>query len=410
MKKCIRISAIVTAVVFIVSAAGCTNKKRVSSETDESVSSAATTDILKKATGSREEQIALYKQIVDGETEWLASLQLDNGALPMTYSADGKLTLNPYFSDFAALAMLESDKYCGRVKKYADWHFAHLNTAEEDYNGLDGTIYDYTAEVSGGKVKKETVSINKGKKHYDSVDSYAATFLCVLEKYLHKSGDAAYLKQNSTDIDRVTSALLATFEGELTTTKPDYKIQYLMDNCEVYEGLAAAEKLYKSVFADKKELIGKITAAKEKVSNGIEKLLWNEKGYYETAISPDGAVAYKFALSDFYPCATSQLFMISSGLLKPESERARLLYKSFNDNFSTGGKKSSWEKISLPDSFFWGSVVYAAAIMGDEGRVESYMRLYTRAMKNHAYPLYNADSGRVCLAAAIMIEKLSQKG
>ena len=48
--------------------------------------------------------------------------------------------------------------------------------------------------------------------------------------------------------------------------------------------------------------------------------------------------------------------------------------------------------------------------MGDEGRVESYMRLYTKAMKNHAYPLYNADAGRVCLAAAVMIKKLSQKG
>ena len=28
-----------------------------------------------------------------------------------------------------------------------DWHFAHLNTAETDYNGVDGTIYDYTLTV-----------------------------------------------------------------------------------------------------------------------------------------------------------------------------------------------------------------------------------------------------------------------
>lgn len=143
MKTGIRLTAAVLISLFVISAAGCANEKSPSSETgghtDSSQTPPAAADILKKATLSREEQISLYKEIVEGETAWLASLQLDNGALPMTYAADGKLTLNPYFSDFAALAMLESDKYLGQVKKYADWHFSHLNTADTDHNGLDGT-------------------------------------------------------------------------------------------------------------------------------------------------------------------------------------------------------------------------------------------------------------------------------
>ncbi|MBQ5905064.1 MAG: hypothetical protein IIW88_04270, partial [Clostridia bacterium] len=90
-----------------------------------------------------EEQLQMFRQIFESETEWLASLQLENGALPMTYSPNGKLTVNPYFADFAALALLDdAEKYAGNVKAYMDWHFAHLNTAEEDFGGLDGTIYD----------------------------------------------------------------------------------------------------------------------------------------------------------------------------------------------------------------------------------------------------------------------------
>lgn len=130
MKTGIRLTAAVLISLFVISAAGCANEKSLSSETgghtDSSQTPPAAADILKKATLSREEQISLYKEIVEGETAWLASLQLDNGALPMTYAADGKLTLNPYFSDFAALAMLESDKYLGQVKNMPTGTFRTL--------------------------------------------------------------------------------------------------------------------------------------------------------------------------------------------------------------------------------------------------------------------------------------------
>ena len=55
---------------------------------------------------SQEERNLLEKIAVE-ERAWLASMQLENGALPMTYSASGVLTMNPYFADFAALALLD---------------------------------------------------------------------------------------------------------------------------------------------------------------------------------------------------------------------------------------------------------------------------------------------------------------
>ncbi|MFQ8952156.1 MAG: hypothetical protein ACLR56_03485 [Oscillospiraceae bacterium] len=41
---------------------------------------------------------------------------------------------------------------------------------------------------------------------------------------------------------------------ELTTTKPDYKIQYLMDNCEVYEGLRLRKSFIKAFLRIKRSL------------------------------------------------------------------------------------------------------------------------------------------------------------
>ena len=65
-----------------------------------------------------EAQIQLFEDIFQSETQWLASLQLENGAIPMTYSKNGRLTMNPYFADFAALALLDdAEKYIDDVQK-----------------------------------------------------------------------------------------------------------------------------------------------------------------------------------------------------------------------------------------------------------------------------------------------------
>ena len=94
------------------------------------------------STMTREEQIAMYQKIATEEAAWLASLQAENGALLMTGGSSGQFTMNPYFADFAALALLGAgESYYENVRRYMDWHFAHLNTAETDYNGVDGTAF-----------------------------------------------------------------------------------------------------------------------------------------------------------------------------------------------------------------------------------------------------------------------------
>lgn len=351
------------------------------------------------------QELELYRQVFETETEWLASLQLSNGAMPMTYSANGELRVNPYFADFAALALLDNaEKYAANVKAYMDWHFAHLNTAEEDFNGLDGTIYDYVITMKNGNIVSEDISNPEGADSYDTTDSYAATFLSVVYKYFVKTGDSAYLIANAEDLERIVNVIFSKLQDGLTYAKPNHRVKYLMDNCEVYDGTIAAAGIFEelvlqgeSEYADlRDECKALITTVKENINSK----LWNYIGnYYSPGIAAYVGVPTKiFSWDLYYPQATSQLFPIIFGVIEPNTERAEHLYSKFCDSFA-------WESFDYPDDFYWGANVQAAAIMNDVERVTVYMTNYAGLMDNHAWPLYNADAARTSMAAYIMLER-----
>ena len=352
-----------------------------------------------------QENIELFKEIHESETAWLASLQLENGAIPMTYSPNGEVRMNPYFADFAALALLDkAEEYSEVVKKYMDWHFSHLNTAETDYNGVDGTIYDYTITLKDGKITDESITILKRKKSYDSTDSYAATFLSVLNKYYNKTGDGEYIITHSQEIQRIINALFSTYHKGMTTAKPDWLVKYLMDNCEVYEGLLAAAELFESTLcvADPslEALQKKCAESAIEVAEAIEAELWMplekryEAGIYKYIDVPSDL----FLWSKYYPCATAQLFPIIHGLIAPNTERANHLYDKFCENYD-------WANFEYDDVFYWGANLQAAVLMNDIDRAVVYLENYAELTDDHAYPLYNADAARVCLSVNTLLEK-----
>ncbi len=346
-------------------------------------------------------QAGFLDAFVDTETAWISSLQLENGAIGMTFVKNGDVTVNPYFADIAALALLDnSDKYFNAVKNYLEWHFAHLNTAESDYNGVDGTIYDYTISVSDGKIVKESVIVKDDKNSYDSTDSYAATFLILLNKYYTVTGDAEYIISRKDDVIRVAEAMISTLDKGLTFAKPDYAVKYLMDNCEVYEGLQATVDLFdKIIFKDDNchMTYVKFKYAYKWIGQSIEKYLWNsDGGYYYAAITDNGKPAFEFSWSEFYPSATAQLFPIIHSVIPGDSVRANSLYLSFT-------KEYNWQKLEIPSEFCWGAMALAAAKINDIDRVMEYVNSYIAYSAERSYPLYNADAARVCMAAAYLL-------
>ncbi len=352
-----------------------------------------------------QENIELFSEIFESETAWLASLQLENGAIPMTCSPNGEVRMNPYFADFAALALLDkAEEYSDEVKKYMDWHFAHLNTEESDYNGVDGTIYDYLITLKDGKITGESIAIYKRKNSYDSTDSYAATFLSVLNKYYNKTGDSEYIVSHADEIQRVINAMFATYHKGLTTAKPDWRVKYLMDNCEVYEGLLAAAELFENVLspldASYQATEKKCAETAIEVAKAIEEQLWKPHlGYYEVGKwKIIGVTSDVFSWKKYYPCATAQLFPIIHGLIAPNTERANMLYDKFCESYD-------WQNFEYDDVFYWGANLQAAVAMNDIDSVVEYMTNYAELIDTHAYPLYNADAARVCLAANVLLQK-----
>jgi hypothetical protein len=364
--------------------------------------------IVSSVTVYADSDTSYYAGIAGTESAWLATLQLDNGAIADTGAdSSGRTKITPYFADFAAMALLESGtKYTENVRKYIQWHFVHLNTAGQDINGLAGTIYDYREYVgTDGKVVKERVYRVRGRKFYDSTDSYAATFLSLLWRYYKATGDREYLMEHRSDIDAVSHAMLSTMNRGLTMARPDYPEKYLMDNAEVYRGARDGARLYAALFPGAARG-SRLNASAVKIKSAVEKKMWNKKGhYYYSALEKNGKPAARFRWNRFYMDATAQVFPVINGLVSPGSKRARLIYRSFNRHWSTSkAGNHRWEKMKYPDEYYWGDLVYTAALMGDKGRVRSYMKTYEKKVKknSHGYPLYSADCARVIMAADIM--------
>jgi hypothetical protein len=337
-----------------------------------------------------------YDDIIDREIEWILEQQIDmpsknsDGAILMFRSSGEKSKVVPYFSNFAAMGLLARPENDWNVIMYMDWYFRHLNFP--DYNGVNGSVYDYWVYPNGNE---EVVKIND-KEHYDSIDSYASTFLVLLKKYYEVTDDADYLVDHRDLIEIIANAIVNLQQSDgLTWAMPDYKIKYLMDNSEVYEGFSAIEWITRNIFNDEQKAAF-WAERKEAVANGIENKLWqNDKNIYKYYYYTNGTTQW----TTFYPDATAQLFPISNGLIDQNSERAIYLYNSFNQYFP------GWSVLNTGDAFPWAIIAFQASIMKDTTNVNKFLNTITGRFldKGNPYPWYCAEAGHTISAAEKMI-------
>ncbi|TNJ61953.1 discoidin domain-containing protein [Paenibacillus hemerocallicola] len=349
-----------------------------------------------------------YSRIVENESAYIAGLQQPSGAVLSSLTAKVKMSvggsicttgvgddyykIEPYQSNLAVLGMLEhpSADNLAAAKKWIGWYIGHTNAP--DYNGVTGTVYVHYAKVSDG------TEVHCGK--YDSSDSYAATFMSVLKKYAESGGDTSYLITHRTAIETIADAMTATLTGDgLTWAKPDYKIKYLMDNSEVYDGYGSIAWLEQNVFGDAAKSAD-YASKQTGVQNGIETLLWQPaadkyKHYYYT--SPSVSTNW----TTFYADATSQLWPMMFGVISPASTRASDLYTTFN-TYHPG-----WSSMKNTTSFPWSNLTLAAAMLDDRERVDNFMAsARSNFFENgHPYPWYNNQSGFAIRAAKLIRDK-----
>ena len=354
---------------------------------------------------------AFLKELKQTELAYLSSMQLQNGAIPMNRISSGQVLCNPYFADFSALAMLESQENAvwNGIKKYLQWHFSHLNFS--DYNGLCGTIYDYTLTVEEGRcVHEAVVHRPEGIPCYDSTDSYAATFLLLCANYAEKAPDDEILVANTPKIEEIIGVMSATMDQNLTYARLDYPVQYLMDNCETFAGFCAAKRLYETALsflpdAGKKAEEMKQTA--EKIQKTVCSALWRED-HFSVAVNAQKEDLLPFSWTEFYPSATAQLFPILFGVISPDSDKAKKVYEAFCYHYAGKDAEWNWPMHKIPSKSYWSVMAVVAAKMGDVSRAVCYLKQYALRSVSHQKPLYNADIGWAILACSLLLSDSSK--
>lgn len=184
-------------------------------------------------------------RLANQEGDWVQTETVANitsGGVPysvLSQSSD-KLNIEPYFANQIALALIKSnpDRYRMTVLNWIKWYLAHVNVTSDTSGGL-GTVYRYSINPQSGS----QTSLNS----YDSADSYAATFMILLDAYasIYPVELAALLNtsSNSYRLSLILGSVYELMDRGLTAAKKDYLIYYTLDNSEVYAGLTALCRL-----------------------------------------------------------------------------------------------------------------------------------------------------------------------
>lgn len=335
------------------------------------------------------------KAVAEEEAAWLITLQLSDGSFACYEPEEGMgVRINPYFSSYAALAVLKSgyeDIKKEKVDAYLKWYFRHMNMSE-DINGSVGTVYDYEANVEGRKVISETCTYS-----YDSADSYSAVYLILLWEYFDRYGNDDIFFAEKEKTDSLVDLLLSLQSGGYTESFRGSNVKYLMNNMEVYKGMKDALRLYEKLW-ETDERIPKLKDAVSEFEDNFEDVWWNKSCYY-SALDGDNDQFPKQAQNwgKLYECAVPQLFPVMFGINKPVSLRSVQLYSEFCEHWD-------WQHMEYfrqtDGNQTWSLIVYAAMAMRDYGRVEEYLRSFQENTYNRSYPYYSGDSVWIVLAFA----------
>ena len=320
-------------------------------------------------------------RLIENNADWIASCQRETGAICIYRDQE---EIIPYFSHIAAIGLCYSEGHQEDARKWMTWYLDHLNSP--DKFGLEATVYDYKV-VNGLEISKED---------YDSADSYSALFLTLCRIYYENTGDSEFIIANKDKLVAIADVMLQMQQPDgLTWAKPDYKVKYLMDNAECYQGMVDMAWLCEEVYHDP-ILAGTYLRASGDVKNGTETHFWNpEKRFYYWEMDESGHRS-KCHWGKWYPDAESQLWPVWCGMIDAQSPRANFLFKKLCRNHVWSHVTRGKEPATI--------IGQTSAIMG---RYKA--RIHIRAVsdsyaKNYPWPWNCAESGAFIVECAIVGE------
>jgi hypothetical protein len=225
----------------------------------------------------------------------------------------GNVTLVvPYFVSLMGIDLLKKNPAANMalIKAYIQWYLDHLNYP--DKYGLTGSMYDWRVYADG---REESLN------SMDSVDSYAALFIMLVDKYIEQGGDRSLIQANRQRFEDVIYLVpYLQQDDDLTIALPGTTGRYLMDNCEALAGVTAFVNLSNRMGWN---LASYYSGIREKLLTAIQTHLYdNERENYYWLKDRDTKTASQW--ETFYPDALAQLFPILYGVLQSQTGRDRL--------------------------------------------------------------------------------------
>ncbi len=222
--------------------------------------------------------------------------QISDGGIRML-TTDNTVWINPYFTNLALYSLLNAtqddpkllDEVLKTTEKWLNWYAENQlpNGAICDFRGY---LDNYTTTNT-----------------YDSTDSYAATYIVLVDLYMQLSKKSLTPKVTHSVMQAYKIMIATMQEDGLTWAHPDYKVKYLMDNIEVNQGLIAAILLAKKL--DDKELELDAKARLKLNTTSLDKFIVPNEAYLAWAIETDDIMHHGFKV--FYPDYLANSFACS---------------------------------------------------------------------------------------------------
>lgn len=216
--------------------------------------------------------------------------QLPGGVIPLVAYRDFKVDIEPYFANLACLGLLSGHNFSPDsansansqnlkcVLAWLKWY-----AANQDPNGTMGTFH--------GQMQNDVFVREEAVDPPDSHDSYAATYLSLVDAYLEAGGtlegsDLVAVKEACIKCFSVLKSCFDSESGFYNNFIPSLKPagttvgQYLLDNTEVHQGLRAAARLFTRWKDDKNsEDADTMSAA---LAGRMHKFWYPEQAYFVT--------------------------------------------------------------------------------------------------------------------------------
>jgi hypothetical protein len=278
---------------------------------------------------------------VESQRNYLLRCQLPSGTFRL---GPERPQINPYFTNLALLALVKLGEW-EPVKRHVIWYLQHVNTR--------GYVNDFRLE-EGKEVDTGTA---------DSEDSYHATLFSLLAEVVRHSENTEWIAPWKTELIAVfhAMALLQQRDG-LTWAKHSWRVKYLMDNCEVWQGLEDAHYLFQALGAEEEALEAQRRA--NACRAGIASMYSSWRRTY--AVYDRTYPTWR----KWYPDVTSQAFPIVYGLSDPEI--AEHLYFRIQTSFPY------FDSFQTGDVYPWMLMGECARLMNDQHRVERMLQTAAR--------------------------------